>query len=661
MKNKGFIILALASILTGAIGISTGIYSIILVSNQDIPSDPVLSIYFCDTQEDIEFAISEIGLSSGEIYIIDDLTLNSPITISEGGTYKIQGIGDVTISCEDGVTAFEISKARYCSINQIVLDITQYTLDQMTAINIHEANNNPVILNDIHIMGDFDYNGIGINLNSSEVWISECSLFGLWSGIIIQDTNTGIHIYGNSFSYNYQYAIHCLGDKNIIQDNTLENCYYDFIFIEGNENKISNNYMKNHSRWGITIEGTDFGGSRNTISCNTILGLTTSSITPTGILMYHNSFDNLIIGNLVQGLKITSGGTGTGITVLSTSQNTSIIANSIYGNDINLNDMGINTFLEANNFNEETDVFYCETGDQVQDALDTIGTGSGEIVITEDFTLSTTIQIDGGGDYIIRSTGQHIIDCGGDRDAFNITSAQSCLIKDLKIDASDYTFTSSYSILTISEENNHNIYLENLDIFGDSDYFGYGIDIYSDNVIVMNCHVSNLYRGIYVRLNSKNTILLNNDIFDNDHSGLVMAGSECLIECNYFRNSRNYLTGNHSVFSNNIIEEIKSVGLNINGQDNGGFNLITGNQIKGKEENDALQYTGVYCVNNADNNTITNNLITKFINYGSGIGYGLYIFAGCDYNTITSNTINGNDQNILDGGSNNFFDANNAP
>ncbi len=666
MKNKALVVLALMSLLTGAVGISTGVISLILISDQDTPTYPILNMYFCETFEDIEEAISDIGTGSGEIYIISDLILDSTIYIAGGGIYKIQGLGDITISCEDGVSAFDISAARYCSIDNIKLDITDYTSDQTNTINIRERNNKPIVLSNIHINGDFDYNGIGINVNSSEVWISGCSFNGLWSGIIVQEAVSRIHVYDNSFYNNYQRAILCQGDKNVIQNNIFEKCYYDFIYIEGNENKISNNYLKNHSRWGITVEGTNFGGAKNTISCNTILGLTTSDITPTGVLMYHFSVDNLIIGNMIHGFQITSGGTGTGITILSTSENTSIIANSIYGNDINLNDLGINTFLDANNFNEEKDVFYCNSGFELQDALDTIGTGSGEIVITEDFTLSSTIQIDGGGDYIIRSPGQHIIDCGGNRDAFDITNTKSCIIKDLKVDASDYT-SHAYHAIDVLEENNNSIYLENLEIFGDTDYYGYGIYIFSQNVRVMNCRISSLYRGIRVTTSSKNVILTNNYIFDNDQSCLLMAGSECIIDGNHFSNclgsasSQVWITGNHSVFSNNIIEETSNIGLNLNGESDGGFNLIMGNIIEGIVKDDAGDHYGIYCVNNADNNTITSNLITKFSNIGSGYGSGIYIFSGCDYNTFTSNTIIGNDYNIIDGGSNNFFDANNAP
>jgi hypothetical protein len=667
MKNKTLAILALTGILTGAIGISTGVISIIMISNQYNSSNPVLNVYFCQTVQDIEFALSEIGTNSGDIYIVNDIALDSSINISGGGIYKFQGLGDITIFCEDGVSAFEISKSKYCFISDIDLDITGYTSDQIASINIHENDNNPVILSNININGDFDYKGLGINVNSSDVWISESSFNNLWSGVIIQETSSGTHIYDNYFKNNFQRGILCLGDKNVVQDNVFEKCYYDFIYIEGNENKISNNYMKNHSRWGITVEGTNFGGSRNIISCNSILGIPTNSISPTGILMYHLSVDNLIIGNMVHGLQITSGGTGTGITVLSTSQNTSIIANSIYGNDINLNDMGINTFLEANNFNEETNVFYCETGNQVQEALDSIGTDSGEIVITEDFVLSSTINIDGGGEYIIRSTGQHIIDCGGNRNAFIITRAQSCVIRDLKVDASGYS-SNSYEAIEVFEENNNSVYLENLDIFGDTDFYGYGIRIRSNNVRVMNCRIHKFYRAIDVYLNTRNLFISNNYIFDNDHSGLVMRGTECLIDSNHFSNciytasSQVWLVGNHCVFSDNIIDNTLSIGLNLNtGTSNGGFNLISGNIIKGIVRNDAQTSYGIYATNNADNNTITNNLITDFYNSGGGNGYGLYILSTCDYNTITSNTIIANNINIIDGGSHNFFDANNAP
>ena len=60
----------------------------------------------------------------------------------------------------------------------------------------------------------------------------------------------------------------------------------------------------------------------------------------------------------------------------------------------------------------------CSTDIEVKDALDTIGTGYGIITITNDITLSNTINISGGGVYIIQGNSPDnliTINCGGDR------------------------------------------------------------------------------------------------------------------------------------------------------------------------------------------------------------------------------------------------------
>jgi len=247
--------------------------------------------------------------------------------------------------------------------------------------------------------------------------------------------------------------------------------------------------------------------------------------------------------------------------------------------------------------------YYCNSAVEVQQALDSIGKGSGKIIITESITLSSTININGGGSYIIQGYGAStVIDCGGNRNAFNIKNATSCKIQDLRIDSSDI-YISNLGIININETNDNPIYIENLYIIGDTDKDGYGINIESENVWITACYIKYVTTGIFQTTEGKFCHFYNNRIFD---SGFGME----------VRGDYNYISGN-------LLDTGMIYGITIYGA----FNMMIGNLIR-----DCLYGFKVY----EGNNTIEDNTILQ-------TSWGIYLY-NCSSNIVSGNFIlNGGD------------------
>lgn len=238
-----------------------------------------------------------------------------------------------------------------------------------------------------------------------------------------------------------------------------------------------------------------------------------------------------------------------------------------------------------------SNIYYCSSQSEIEDALDTIGTTFGTIIITENITLSSTINIDGGGHCIIQGAGPITLDRNADDETFNISNVKSLTIKDLIIDASDITST-SISGIYVSEGNDNPVNIQNLQI--NASDVGRGVDINSENVWLQNCYISGFQTGIYLGSNSGYCHILDNSLFDIVFS----SGDAC--------------------------------GIHLDTSD---YNTLTGNMIDNVDGNNAF---GIH-LENSDYNTFTGNTITNIDGYVGAIGIFL-VFT--DSNTFTGNIIN---------------------
>jgi parallel beta-helix repeat protein len=351
--------------------------------------------------------------------------------------------------------------------------------------------------------------------------------------------------------------------------------------------------------------------------------------------------------------------------------------------------------------------YYCNSRAEFQQTLDSIGSAFGIIIINKSFVLDETIQIDGGGSYIIQGQGAGtILTCESDFEAIEITNAKFCTIEDLYIDSSN--IVSSTQIIRVDEISNNPVYIEKTQIIGDNDLDGLGIYVRSENVKVSDCYITGVMLGINVH-GSSNTIV--NNFITNSQYGIQIEGSNSAIEdntlymleyngismlsflsgcknniisrnfitdfgfqgiysvgCNFTLISENKISSfglnginlincTSNVLSRNQISDVRDDGIDIR---NGKYNLITGNLIINIIRNDTVSFGGLTLWDDSDFNTITGNGIYNCINYGTGTGYGIRILSSSsEENTVIGNTALNNDVNWLDGGTDTFGDSTN--
>ncbi len=305
----------------------------------------------------------------------------------------------------------------------------------------------------------------------------------------------------------------------------------------------------------------------------------------------------------------------------------------------------------------------CSSEVEVRDALDAIGQGYGIITIINDITLSNTINISGGGIYIIQGLIRAeepnkiiSVDCGGDRTAFNITNSTSCTIKDMEIDATDITSQTTI-IIDINETNNRPIYIDNVQIIGDNANFGRVIYIQSNGVWIYNCYIYNFYEGIWQTDEGNNAYIQDNILVTCFFYGIVCFGDYNTIEHNYIDGSWRgaiLMEGHYNMIKHNeiyfVFSDDASGGIKITG---GEFNMIMGNNI---DLDNPTSHPGscIYLYDGADYNFVIDNLcFNSYWDYGEGFGIrigGPGETYTCNANCIFDNSIIGIGFPIADNG-----------
>lgn len=302
--------------------------------------------------------------------------------------------------------------------------------------------------------------------------------------------------------------------------------------------------------------------------------------------------------------------------------------------------------------------FYCFTETEIQIAIATIGFGSGVINIMEDILLSSAIDVNGGGLYIIQGYGLVTIQSPISDAAFNITSTRSCILRDLIIDASKATLN-IYAI-RVTEKEKTEITIDNVHIFdGEDRPYSSGIYISSENVVVRNCRIESVQTAIWI--DSNHTLIYDNIIFNTSGAITIYSCFNSVIRNNYIEFTGlgiDCVNSNFTVISYNIIKEFGIVGIYLRTgfafmpPDPGGLehntfhNEIVGNQISVVTTPSLESNRSCIWVQDSEENQIIGNYCFKCTNqnpsyYGMGIS-----FTDADNNYIATNTFIMNDVNF---------------
>ena len=623
-------------------------------------------VHSVSTTTELQEAIDSIGTGAGTIFIASGTyIISTPIDIDGCGSLVIYGHGDNTIlKPADGVTVFNITCTVRCLIRTLKIDVNDYTFlhPNTQAVIVNETNNNIVMFEDVTIDGDGS-NGIGIELQSNNCYIDQCNIIDCKKGIYINgsDRHTvsnnimtghadyGIHadsvnyltITTNTCGSNGDHGIfldtitHSTISGNICNSNAKTGIYCD----SSDNNTIASNNCSSNSENGIYITESSY----NTISGNTLSSNDSNSIlAKAGLYITTNSDYNTISGNTVNDNNNVGLGTGYGIYIATpTCEENVVAANNANGNDIDWKDAGLRTTIK----------YYVQTEEELQDAIDSISTGAGTIVITIGvLTLSATINVDGGGFYIIEGEGEGtVIDCGADRTAFNITSAVAgTTLRNFKIDANSLTSLLK-EIINVNEGSNNKIVCENLTITGDGTH-GLGISLSSDNCLVTNCFFEKIKAGVFTS-NSANNIITENICKNNDNGINNYFGSDCIINGNVCSNNTigifNDRSTNSTIVENTCNHNERYGIYNYGSSDC----TITGNACNGNNTDDVSDGAGIQLTDNCDYNTIVGNSCNNNANIGAGTAYGINInTVDCNNNVIGVNSTQNNDVDYNDTG-----------
>jgi parallel beta-helix repeat protein len=333
-KSKGSV-LGIIAIIIGASGLGLGLFSFF---NFQVVEDPTGIEFPVSSEAEIRDALSAIGTGYGIITITNNITLNATIEINGGGNYVIQGAGAV-IKCAIDQEAIDITNARSLTIQNIKIDTTEVSLLSLNIIQINEANNNPIYIRNLHIIGDSNTTGRGLYILSDNVWVSEC-YFYLIDYAIWQAGGNKAHIYDNIIDDFSSRGIYLTGANNFVDGNLINNTGFAGIYAESNShyNSISNNYIYYFDQWGIYIQ-TDY----NMILGNYIRYGIYAGIYVDGDynIIEANGCYNAVVPTIIIGFGIWLGG-GTNNTVVG---NTCLFNESPFGNT-----GATNTYLSGNQF-----------------------------------------------------------------------------------------------------------------------------------------------------------------------------------------------------------------------------------------------------------------------------------------------------------------------
>ena len=586
---------------------------------------------------ELQDAIDSIGNEAGTIFITAGThVVDTPIDIDGGSSLVIYGHGNNTILLPNaGIPIFNITDCQSLIIKTLQIDASKYT-GATSSVIVNEVNDNVISFEDVTIVGN--NLGTGIELVSNNCMIEHCNISQLQDGIYINNSNRHI-ISQNIIQNNVRYGINLnTALYSNIGNNTCNLNLTGIYVLNSSNNSISNNICNQNTENGIYIHGSSY----NTFSGNTCENNDSNTVnSQAGMYITNNSDFNTISGNSLNNNNNIGAGTGYGIIIATATCEENVVASNNYnGNDIDIHDVGVGTEVK----------YYVQNVDELQDAINSIGSGAGVIQINSSFNVSATIIIDGNGSYLIEGEGDNtVLTTVGDIKCFDVDIARQVVFKNFKIDASSL-ITATREIIDVNENNNNLIVFDNVSITGDGTN-GYGIELNSNNCRIKNCTIDTVNIGLNIL--STDNIIEGNNINTNASYGILIGGNYNIISTNICNSNVMgiYVNGvdYNSIFDNTVNSNSQN-GIYLTGSD---FNNVSNNSIIGNDSNTANAQAGVYISSDSNNNNITGNSILNNNNAGGGVSYGVYIDnVNCIENIVRSNNISGNDAQWLDIGVN---------
>jgi len=731
---KSFKGIAVIALLLGAFGLGIGVYSLGLVisgglngtnglnstngqsgldgtngqnglngitGNQTFTVNGTLIEYPCYTESNITNALTAIGIGSGLIVIMNNIALTNQIAINGGGHYMIQGLKDgISITCNyANKPAILITHALTCTIQN--LNVNASNLGAANgAITVSEANDFPVCVKNVYILGNTGKTAIGVQINSNNVSVSECEIRWFLKGVSVTATATDAQVLENTIC-NSTTGIEVMGHYNHVRGNILEWDGSYGIYSDSNNELIENTivrcatgiYARYNNAISDNVVGNNLGGyaisvwDSNTITGNQISDMLTGiyifdayntasgnclmNVQNCPIYLSSGSNKNAISGNSLYSLQ-------NGIYLSSSTYNT-ISGNSIWSGNyaIYLSSGSNNNAISGNSISAGGAVFLslsnnnAISGNSV-DNLIHLESSTQNTIDHNDFSQGSIEVVSGDANVVSENT------MSGPFSGIWLTSSNNGVVSGNTIECSGYDgiSLSGSNNNTVSGNNIHDVNVSGIHL------------INSDSNTIDNNHC--IQSGILVQSGDENTISANqisdpplyginatgttntvsensisgsgtygieitgdsNTISGNSISGLgygiIVNGSTSIVSGNNFQGTNYSIfleTSNSSTISGNCIMSSARYGIWLFSCY---LNAISGNTISNVTSNRNSDLAGI-CLSFSDNNTLYNNGCFKCFNPGgSYVGYGILLDSGSDFNKVVGNTALNNEQNYLD-------------
>ncbi|MFX1398586.1 MAG: right-handed parallel beta-helix repeat-containing protein [Promethearchaeota archaeon] len=294
MRRDQNILIAISILIVAFIsGLSLGMLILSGASDQGVGGNT----YICLDEGDINAAIDDIGTGKGTIVIYQNITITSTLRINGEGDYLIEGVGLHFLTSN----ALDISLARSCIIRNLFLE----GISPNYLIRIANYKNYPVRLENLKIISKTEYSGVGISVNSDNVWILDCQIQNFDEGIYIYSGVSRVTIQSCDFSHLSSAAFNVRGVYNEIRDNTITDCRFAvFLSNNNNNNRILDNDISDYTDQGIYLLSSD----NNLITGNYIHDNGLSDYDSDAIFIGGYSDINLMINNYLKNLNLLDAG-----------------------------------------------------------------------------------------------------------------------------------------------------------------------------------------------------------------------------------------------------------------------------------------------------------------------------------------------------------------
>lgn len=338
-KTSGLVIVALV---VGIAGAGLGGFSIFLHLTPETTEE--YPLYYCDSEAEINTALSDIGTGAGTIVITRNITLAATILIAAGGSYVIQGIApDIALDCNGDRSAINITSVLTCTVRDLTVDASDITTTNRVVIGALDTS---LYFENLRIITNGLDDGYGIYINSSEVWVTNCYVRDVRIGIFVDGGASSVHISDNTIiNCGQSDGIYLDGNGITCANNLIRSCLYG-ITTYANKSLIANNYIE------LGRHGIHCYGSNSSFTGNVIIGRRLTTIGNVyGFYIADGASYNVFTGNTANSLINTSGDLGYGFMIAAaTVEETTVVGNTFLGNEVNFSDLGTNTIDFGNNY-----------------------------------------------------------------------------------------------------------------------------------------------------------------------------------------------------------------------------------------------------------------------------------------------------------------------